>query len=225
MTQELKNTQNVVVKIDAALKRLYTQAINQLNEAKREGAEAWHKRYLTLANVVEHKPPLYLAGGYATDKEFFDAEAQETQQSVSRHTRVAKLATPAEVAKYSPTRLYWGIAYIEAKQKGPLTNRGSIDFDKLRIQFKRDGKAMSKGLLQLALSELRAAVRLATGHEAKKPKETPAAKAIDAAMKKAGVKSAKVTVSKTTLVLRVPLTGVAAVARELADFVLPKGGG
>ncbi len=221
MTQELTNPDAVVVKIDAALKRLYAQAISQLHEAKTEGTSAWHKKYTTVTAIVEHVPPLYLAGGFATDVAFYEAELDESRQSVARNVRVAKLSTAGELARYGPTRLFLAIAYVEAKTKQPIVSRGAIDFDKLKVQFKRDGKVFSKPLRGLATVDLQAAVSQASGKEPKPRKETPAAKAILAAVKESGVKGASATVTKTKVILRAPVDGLPALIKALGGFKVP----
>ncbi len=221
MTQEIKDPDAVVVKIDAALKKLYAQAIGQLDEAKRDGAAAWHRKYETVAAIIEHDPPMYLAGGFATDQAFFTAKLEETQQSALRNIRVAKLATSQEVSTYSVARLSFAIAYVEARDKTPIKDRGAIDFATLKVQFKRDGKTHTKSLGDIAYADLVLAVSQATGHSEKSVKQSPAAKAVNAAVKASGVKEAKATVTKTMVTIRVPLTGLGAVARELADFKVP----
>lgn len=221
MTQQLPTPDAVVVKIDAALKKLYAQALAQLDEARAAGGAAWHLKYITVAAIIEHVPPMYLAGGFATDSAFIESELQETRQLTYRNMRVAKLATAEEVATYSAARLNFAIAYVEARDKAPIKNSGAIDFTALKIHFKRDGKTHSQSLLEIAYADLVLAVSQATGHEAKAVKQSPAAKAVTAAVKASGVKDAKATITKTMVTIRVPLAGLSAVARELADFKLP----
>ncbi len=221
MTQELKDPDAVVVKIDAALKRLYAEAIAQLDDAKTAGGAAWYKRYSTTASIVQHVPPLYLAGGFATEKEFFAAKLQETPQSVNRNMRVAHLATVAEVEKHTPTRLLLAISYVEAKTKQPIKDRGSIDFDTLKIQLKRSGKIITKLFGAFSYTDLREAVAQVSEGTTKPNKQTPAGKAITEALKASGVKEAKATVTKTKVTLRVPLEGLPAIIKALGDFKLP----
>lgn len=221
MTYELENPDAVVVKIDAALKRLYAQAIGQLDEAETEGSASWHKKYTTVAAIVDHVPPMYLAGGFATDVAFYAAKLDESRQSVSRNVRVAKLSTTAELARYGPTRLFLAIAYVEAKTKQPITSRGAVEFDKLKIQFKRDGKVFNKPLRGLPTADLQMAVSQASGEEPKPRKETPVAKAVLAAVKASGVKGASATVTKTKVTLRVSVEGLIELIKALSDLKMP----
>ncbi len=222
MTHEIKDPDAVVVKIDMALKKLYAFAIAQLDEAGGEGAAAWHKKYSTVATIVDHVPPMYLAGGFATDQAFFTGHLKETQQSALRNVRVAKLATAHEVERYSVARLSFAIAYIEARGQKRIKSRGELAFDELKIHFTRDGKGFVRSLLDISYADLKLAVVQATGHDKKPPKQSPAAKAVIEAVKASGVKDVKTTVTKTMVTLRMPLTGLSAVARELAGFKLPK---
>ena len=222
MTQEIQDPDAVVIKINAALKKLYAQAIGQLDETDSAGAEAWHRRYEVIRTIIEHSPPLYLAGGFATAGDFFTGKIKETRQTVYRGIRVAKLATAHEVATFTAARLSFAIAYVEARDKKPLKNRGDVDFSALQIHFKRDGKSYSKSLNDIAYADHAYAVGQATGHHSMPTKQTPVAKAVTAAVKASGVKDVKATVSKKTLTLRIPLAGISAVGRQLAGFKLPE---
>jgi hypothetical protein len=91
----------------------------------------------------------------------------------------------------------------------------------LKLHFTRDDKTFTKSLLDIAYADLVLAVSQATGHAAKSVKQSPSAKAVNAALKRSGVKEAKATVTKNFVTLRMPLTGLAAVAKELADFTPP----
>ena len=84
-----KKTAKVVVKIDAGLKRLYAQAMKRYQDATRKGRMAWRERYEALAALVEHDPPMFIAGGYSTEEEFFKTEVEEARQTVYRNMRVA----------------------------------------------------------------------------------------------------------------------------------------
>ena len=88
-------TEPIVVKVDPNLKRLYQAALQMLAAATAAGAVAWHRRYEAVSAIIEHDPPLYMAGGFATDAAFFSTILQESRGAVTRNPKVAKLATPA----------------------------------------------------------------------------------------------------------------------------------
>ena len=84
----------------------------------------------------------------------------------------------------------------ETKAKKQLENRSSIDFDTLRIQLAReDGTRVTKTLSAITLADLKTAI----------------------------AQAAEATVTKTKVTLRAPLSGLAAIARELTDFKVPTG--
>ena len=220
MSEAIESTQPVVVKVDPTVKRLYLAAIQALAAAAAAGAVAWHKKYEAVAGILEHTPPLYLAGGFATDAAFCESMLQETQQSVLRNVKTAKLATSTEVMKYTPTRLRYAIAYVELKNKAPIEARGDINFDTLKIQFKQGDKTVSKPLATVTSAELQEAISQLEGHT-KPAKQSPVAKAAVAAVKEAHVEGVQATATKTQLVLRVPYEGLAALCKALADFKVP----
>lgn len=209
----------MVVRIDAELKAQYSQVMARLKRAKDRGAAAWHDKYNAVAAIVEHAPPLYLAGGFATDQAFFAAELGESRQIVSRNLRVAKLASREEVATFTASRLDLAIAYVEATTKQPVAGRESIDFAKLNIQFKAKRKLVNKPLLGTSILELRLALSQAKGF--RPAHESPAAKAIVAAVKDSGIKGATATVTRTKVTLRAPVQKLPELIKALGQFKLP----
>lgn len=213
-----EKTEPLIVKADTAVKKLYLAALLALSAARVGSAKMFHRRYEIVAQIIEHDPPLYLAGSYATEAEFFAAELNETPQMVHRNIRVMKLATPDEIAKYTATRLHLGIVYFEAKTQTKVTQ--AIDFKELRIAIKRDGKALNAPLDEPTFAELNAAITQ-LGDPAKKAPKTEIAKKVEAAMKSAGLKEVKARVTKTQFTLRGPVGSLNAVCRALAEVDVP----
>jgi len=222
MPQDNTETRPVKVRVNAGLKRQYTEKVTDLRRATATGATTWRERYLAAAAIVEHDPPLYLAGGYATDKAFFEGEMQESPQAAQRAIRIVKLATVDEIRGIGVFRLNLAIAYLEGESGKPIESASSVDFTKLRISFKVDGDAVTKSLTTITRQELALAVAQLPVNVAKPRKPSPAAKAVGEAVKRSGVKGAKATVTQRLLVLRVPLDGIAAIARELTGFKVPQ---
>ena len=133
----------VVIRIDTKLRARYEAALARLEAAMRAEPSAFHAKYQAVAEIIEHEPPLYLAGSLATDAAFFKAVLRESRQSVWRHLRVAQLTTPEQVSRYSPSRLSLAIAYVEASTQQAITEPGAIDFDTLEILL-RDARALVK---------------------------------------------------------------------------------
>ncbi len=220
MTDVQIATEPIVVKVDPNLKRLYHAAIKLLAAASAAGAVAWHRKYECVAGIIGHTPPLYMAGGFATDEAFFRKILQESRQSALRNLKVARLATPADVARFTPSRIGLAVSYVEAKTKAPVQGRSTVDFDKLKIQFNQGGKVVTKSILTITRPEFVEAIAQLNG-QTKAPKQSPVAKAAVAIVKDAGVKGVEAAATKTGLVLRVPYEALAAIGRALADFKVP----
>ncbi len=212
----------VVVKVDASLKRLYAEALDQFEHASAEGAKSWDRRYEAVAEIIEHSPPLYLAGGFASEGDFFAQVLRENRQSVYRHMRVAKYATPDDIERYTSSRIDAAITFVETKNGGPLKGRNPIDFAKLRFAFKREGKIVNKALADITMLELRDALALLKGREASSKKASPLARALNDVLKRSKVKGASVSVSASQVILRLPIAGVDAVVAALATFKSPR---
>jgi len=215
-------TEPIVIKANPLVKKLYIAAMLALTATKAAGARAFHRRYQLVAQIVDHRPPLYWAGSYATEVEFFKSELEESVQSVHRNIRIVKLATPEEIAQYTATRIHFAIVYVEAKTKQTVTERGAINFKALRIAIKRDGRPMNLPIDKVSYSEISEATALLTDPTKKTPK-TEVAKEVEAAIKRAGVKSVKATVTKTKFSMRGSLSDLNAVCRALADVNVPTG--
>lgn len=214
-------TSDVTVKVDAGLKKLWTTALSRLKDASAQGARAWDVRYEAIADIVEHNPPLYLAGGMSTEAQFFEREVGESRQAAYRNMRVAKYASPADVERYTPTRIDLAITWVEARNHGPLNGHTPIAFDKLRFAFQQDGKTVTKGLADITASELQQAIAQLKGHHVASKKASPVAQEVDALIKKAGVGGTTFSLTSKAIVLHVPLAGLAKVASALSAFAPP----
>ena len=88
-----RTTSAVTVKVDSSLKKLWTESSARLSKATAEGASSWDERYEAAIDIIEHEPPLYLAGGFSTEADFFAKVMNEQRVAVYRNMRVAKYAT------------------------------------------------------------------------------------------------------------------------------------
>lgn len=211
---------DIEVKIDRKLAVAWKAQHAKLMKASQEGAHDWDARYEAIAAILEHEPPLYLAGGYSTDKQFIDEVLHEDRTSVLRNVHVATCATADDVALYGATKLSLAIALLEAKNGGPLKHGAPIAFAKLRCTFKQSGKTATKPFAQCSAAEVRAAISLARGPQADKAK-SPEAKAVAAALKKSGSRETAFSISKQRLTLHVPLADLVKVAKALVSYQAP----
>jgi hypothetical protein len=153
-----KGDAKVTVKVDRALKAAWDRAAATLETTKVQGARAWDQLWETVGDVLEHEPPLYLAGGFATAREFLAAYAEGTdERAARRNVRVAKVASPDEEVRYTVMKLDEALNYLEAKLGGPPRGRVPIDFEKLRIPVA--GHPAGRPLDEVTVQDLRAATR------------------------------------------------------------------
>jgi hypothetical protein len=150
---------SVRVEVDRALKKRWTALAAEVEDARREGASAFDRMWEAVAEIVEHEPPLYLAGGFATAKAYYAAKLGESERTARRCMRVAKYASPAEEARYGPSKLDLALNYIEASAGGPVKRRVPVDFAKLRIPVERDGRSQAISLDEATAEEIAAATR------------------------------------------------------------------
>jgi hypothetical protein len=213
-TTTVAKPKSVTITIDASLKKLWEEASKRLTQATSQGALAWDERYEAIADITEHQPPLYLAGGFATEKAFFEKSVGEDRSTVYRNMRVAKYATAREVETYGASRLDAAITFVETKNGGALKGRTPIDFASLRFPV----KSGTKKLEQATVEDLRDAIAALKGTTRASVKASPEATAISALLEKSKVKGVTFDVRKDLVVLRVPLANLATAGRALAAF-------
>lgn len=210
----------VDVTVDRALKRAWEAALAELREASRAEARDWDRRYEAIGRILTHDPPLYLAGGMATAKAFIAKHVGENERQVWRWVRVAKHASPDEEAKYGVSKLD-AILTLLAARAGDVEGRLPVDFAKVRLTVTRDGKAVRLGLEDLSVDEIRRAATDEARAKAKSATASAELRAVDAALRAAGLR-AKLRLAKGQLWFgAVPLASLKAFARALLAVRLP----
>ncbi len=160
---------SVLVPVNKALKSAWEKQKQIILEASRSNMREWDRKYEAVAEVAEHNPPLYLAGGYA-DLQTFAAEfLHEDVRMLRDWMNVAKLASPDEEALYTPTRLALLLSLMRAQSKDGTLPK-SVDWKKVRVPVVAAGaaKGAAKSALDATLDEIRAARRVAM-HAGDKP--------------------------------------------------------
>ncbi len=165
---------DVAVKVDARLKKLWDKTLADIREAQQKGAGSFDRLWEAAASVVDHDPPLYVLGGYASAAEFFDQVLHEDERAARRFIRVARYATPAEEDKYGTSVLDAALGYVEARIGKPLDGPLPVAFDRLKIEVNREGKKARLPLEQLTVAEIAAAAKALrkTGKAASRASET-----------------------------------------------------
>lgn len=216
-----KSAVKVTVDVDKNLKHLWEAEARKLTQASKGEASSWDDRYEAIAAILEHEPPLYLAGGFSTDADFIKKVVREDKSSLYRNLRVAKYANPSEVELYTVSKLDLAIAIVETRNHGPLKGRTPIAFEKLRFPFLDGTETVTRSFPDMTVGQLRSALALARGRDVKSKNASPAAKRIAAALKASGVKGVTFSVSTKTCSLRVPLEGLGRVAKALSGWTAP----
>jgi hypothetical protein len=212
----------VRVRIDRALKRKWEAARKVLRDTARGAASAFDERWETVAEVLEHDPPLYLAGGYASAAAFLRAETGDTIRTALRNVRVAKYASPAEEARYGVSKLDAVLSYLEART-GPLAGRLPVDFSRLRLVVRRADGTHRVRVDEATVEEIRAAARaLQRAARRSHPRASPIVKAVAAAFAKGELRQVRVQlVSGKLSFTAVPVKALAAFGRAVAAVRLP----
>jgi hypothetical protein len=223
-TGVLARPAKVEVTVDRALKDRWVALLAKLEDAKREGAGAFDVQWETVGAIVEHEPPLYLAGGFATVRDFLEKHVGENERTARRFIRVAKYASPAEEAKYGVSRLDRAIAYVEAKAGGPAKGRLPVAFDKLEVPVEVGGKTTMVPLDKAQVLDIEAATRklVRAGEEAAPAKASPLVKAVVAQLKSKALHGITVRTTGGKLFLgAIPTSSLADLAAALLRIKLP----
>lgn len=212
----------IQITVDRALARAWKEASATLRRTKRAGARAWDERWETIAEIVDHDPPLYLAGGHASVEQFLAAHVEESPRTARRMMRVARFASPDDEVRYGVSRLDAAIAYLEAKT-GEVFGRLPVAFDKLRIPVEKNGRVRRLPLEKISVRDLRAATRKLVREKKKShPKASPIVTVVERALTKAGLPGVAIRLRKDQLSLsHIPVAKLPAAARALAAVKLP----
>lgn len=213
----------VDLKVNQDLRKRWQRALEVVKDAKREGASAFDVLWETVAEIVEHDPPLYLAGGLATTKDFLAEHLGETERSARRWMRVAKYASPAEETRYGVSKLDAVIGYLEAKS-GAIEGSLPVALDKLKIPIERDGKTIHLPLAEATVDAIETATRKLKRKDQKHPRAaSPALVAITRELSKGKLRGISARISGGKLMLgAVPLDALADLADALRRIELPE---
>ncbi len=216
----------VDLKVNKDLRDRWQRALDAVKDAKREGASAFDVLWETVAEIVDHDPPLYLAGGLATTKDFLAQHLNETERSARRWMRVARYASPAEEVRYGVSKLDAVIGYLEAKSGGPIQGSLPVAFDKLKIPVERDGKITQVPLEDATVEQIETATRKLKRSEQKHPAAaSPVLVAITRELSKGKLRGVSAKISGGKLMLgAIPLEALTDLADALRRMKLaPKG--
>ncbi len=150
--------------VDQTLKREYERAMKALEAASEAETEQWDAKWEAVGVILDHDPPLYLAGGFRDLKGFARKHLQgAAPETIRTSVRVAKHFDPAAEKLHGTARLALLLDYLEAGDgKLPAV---AIDPARTRVRVRRGRAFEPVRFPQLTFDELRAAVRHAKGLE------------------------------------------------------------
>lgn len=214
---------HVDVEVDKVLKKKWTQALDVLQDAKREGAGAFDRQWEAVGAILAHDPPLYLAGGLSTVKAFLEKHVGENERTARRLVRVAKYASPAEEERFGISKLDAAIGFIEAQIGGPAQHRLPVAFDALRIPVEKDGKNGHKSLEDSTVEEIQSAARKLLRANDKSPvKTSPVVKALTQELQSAKLRGVTVRLAGGKVSFGgVPIEALGELSKALGRVKLP----
>ncbi len=164
----------VTVKIDAKLESAWATVAARLEEARSRESAGFDAYWESASAAIEHDPPLYLAGGYETATQFITGHLHEKERTARRNMRVARYASPAEIAEHGPTKLDAALSYLEAGGNYFGSGRHPVAFDRVRFDVDRDGVAARPTLAEATVEEITAATKARLRRSQKTPPGTHA---------------------------------------------------
>lgn len=181
--------EDVTVKVDPKLKRLWEETRAAIARARGQGAEAFDELWEAVGRAVTHEPPLYVFGGYASPAEFFREELHEQERTARRYMRVAKFATPKEEETYGVALLDAAIGYLEAKGGRAIDGALPVAFERLRVPV--GGRRVP--LAEATVADVTAATRaLAKSTRARGPRSATRDAMLEALKKEASLGGVRV---------------------------------
>lgn len=208
--------------VDVALKRRWGALSKVISSATHEEATDFDRKWEAVADIVFATPPLYLAGGFSTDKAFFEQYLKVDRSTGLRKARVARLATAADIEKYGDTKIDAVLDFLEAKTGGPVKSRLPIALPAVRIPVGSKGEVHQVSLDDASREQIRAATRVLKQTHGQATKASPQGTAIAKALAAAGFRSIDVVVHRDGFDLRgITFDALAKLAKALAGVKLP----
>jgi len=204
-------------------KRAWEKALESLARAQARETRDWDALYETLGSILDHDPPLYLAGGFKTAREFLAKRfSDEDERTVRTKVKVARYFTPEDEAKFRLSRLELLVEYKTALAKGKLPPAAKIDpaRERVRIPYGTGGSTRLAPFAKCNVQLLRAAVRIAkTGHVSEPVDEAAPVLKLRAHLARHELSAVSVSLRGTKLTLAgIEVNRVAALGKALATL-------
>jgi hypothetical protein len=206
--------------INPSLKRRWDQLSKLITDANREEAADFDRKWEAVADVLFADPPLYLAGGFSTDADFFERFLRVDRFTGLRRARVARFASPKDIEAFGDTKIDAVLDYLEAKT-GPIKDKLPVDLATVIVPVVRDGKTSRLSLNDATREQIRAATRALKQKNSAETKASPRGAAVLKAISAAGVK-VDVIVRRNAVDLRaIAFDDLVMLGKALAKLSLP----
>lgn len=212
----------VTTLVDPVLKRRWQAASQAITAASHEEAKDFDRKWEAVADIVFAEPPLYLAGGFSTDKDFFEKFLQVDCSTGLRKARVARFASPQDIEAFGDTKIDALLDYLEAKAGGPLHGHLPVALDKVRVPVTVDGKDETVTLAIATREQIRAATRGLQAKSATHAKASPRGRSLQEALTSVGLRQVALGIDRGTFDLRgIPWDAATKLGAALARVKLP----
>jgi hypothetical protein len=210
------------VVVDKALKQRWTIEMERLKEARASETAGWDELYEALGEIVASDPPLYLAGGYKTARDFLKKELPDKNERTLRsYIRVARHFDPEDEVKHGITKLELLLDYLEVAGGAPLAP-AKIRLSKQKVRVASDKASRLVPFDEVTVEQLRSAIRVARSSSGKVGKaQPPLVKEIRKALAGKGIGSVGVSLRNKLVVLTVAPAKLTALCKALAAAKLP----
>nr|MBK7068886.1 hypothetical protein [Deltaproteobacteria bacterium] len=172
----------VELTVDPELKEKWDALDAAMHKARIAEGGSFDTYWEHAATVIDHEPPLYLAGGYASAKAFVEEHLHEKERTARRWMRVARYASPNEISHHGPSKLDAALSLLEAGGNDLSSGKLPVDFGRVRVSVERDGKTSRVALDDASVDEIAAAVKAALRANKKAPGTHPMVKAVTKAL-------------------------------------------
>lgn len=183
---------------DPALRRAYQRAVAAIHDARTKEMTDFDKLYEAVGTVIDSDPPLYLAAGLKTARDFLAKEIPGVdERTVRMNVKVARHFDPAHEETFGLVRLALLVDYLALANKGKAP-AGRIDPARAKVRVPVGKTSKLAPFAKCDVSVMRDVVRYAKGGrsaiQAESDAATPLVKRLRGALAKAGFSN--VTVSE-----------------------------
>lgn len=177
----------VDAKVDAKLNKLWERHRRVIERAIARDPKAFDERWEAAAAIIEHEPPLYVAGGHKNAADFLRDVLREPPRTAFRNIRVAKYTSASQREKLGVSKIDAALSFLEAKTGKPLGKSLPTELKKVRIPIAKRGREATVTLADASVVDITAATKRLlkqAGKSRKKHEPEPPKKTLQAFLRK-----------------------------------------